>query len=96
MATNKQTRRSFLTTCSAAAVATTFSSAFYLRASDKSGARPPVRDGRGDPAVPAPRIASSSSAAPSVPGGGAGRYHDPRRETPMLTRMPVRPIMYAH
>jgi hypothetical protein len=42
VATNQQTRRSFLTTCSAAAVATTFPSVFYLRASDKSGARPPV------------------------------------------------------
>lgn len=42
MATNKQTRRSFLATCSGAAMATTFPSAFYMRASDKSGARPPV------------------------------------------------------
>src|SRR5439155_25874752 len=42
VATSKQTRRSFLTTSSAAAVATTFPSSFFLQASDKSGARPPV------------------------------------------------------
>src|SRR6478736_5828733 len=39
---NKQTRRSFLTTCSTAAVAAALPSSFYLHASDKSGARLPV------------------------------------------------------
>jgi hypothetical protein len=37
----KQTRRSFLTACSAAGLAATLPS-FYLQASDKSGTRPPV------------------------------------------------------
>ncbi|MBZ5684263.1 MAG: hypothetical protein LAP86_04445 [Acidobacteriia bacterium] len=39
---NKQTRRSFLTTCSVAVFGTTFPSRFYLQTSDKSGNRPPV------------------------------------------------------
>src|SRR6202035_3847159 len=39
---NKQSRRSFLTSCYAAAMAAAVPSSFYLQTSDKSGARLPV------------------------------------------------------
>src|SRR5438045_4513325 len=39
---DKQNRRSFLATCSAAALGASFLSRFYLQTSDKSGARLPV------------------------------------------------------